>query len=119
MLQAEALAVLEGLSLCVARGLCGVLVEVDSAVLVSLVKSSALGGWSYCNVLRKIRRLLGQVSGSFQHVFREANMVADKMAALQRFLNTVFDSISLLPWDIRGCLALDTREFPSVRQVYY
>ena len=118
MLLVKVLAVLEGLRLCATRGLLGVLVEVDSAVLVSLVKSSALGGWSYCNVLRKIRRLLGQVSGSFQHVFREANMVADKMAALQRFLNTVFDSISLLPWDIRGCLALDAREFPFVRLVH-
>ena len=44
VLQAEALAVLEGLRVYVAKGVREVLVEVDPAVLVSLVKSSALGG---------------------------------------------------------------------------
>ena len=58
VLQAEALAVRDGLLVCEAKGIRGILVEVDSAVLVSLVKSSALGGWSYCSLLRRIRKLL-------------------------------------------------------------
>lgn len=92
--------------------------EVDSALLVSLVKSSALGGWSYCNVLRKIRKLLEQVSLSFQNIFREANMVADKLAALQGYPSMAFDSLSHLLQGIRDCLALDAREFPSFRLVH-
>lgn len=83
VLQAEALVVLEGLLICAAKGLQGILVEVDSAVLVSLVNSSAQGGWLFCNVLRRIRRLLDQVAMSFTHIFREANVVADRLAALQ------------------------------------
>nr|XP_027088746.1 uncharacterized protein LOC113710101 [Coffea arabica] len=44
VLEAEAMALQEGLRECVARGVQGVLGEVDSVVLVSLVNSSALGG---------------------------------------------------------------------------
>nr|XP_027075907.1 uncharacterized protein LOC113699758 [Coffea arabica] len=107
VLQAEALAVLEGLLMCVAKGIRGILVEVDSAVLVSLVKSSALGGWLYCNVLRRIRRLLDQVAMSFTHIFREANVVADRLAALQGCPSKVFDSPQLLPREVRGYIAMD------------
>ena len=39
VLEAEALAVLEGLRVCAAKGVQEVMVEVDFAVLVSLVKS--------------------------------------------------------------------------------
>nr|XP_027093558.1 uncharacterized protein LOC113713956 [Coffea arabica] len=117
VLQAEALAVLEGLRVCAAKGVQEVLVEVDSAVLMSLVKSSALGGWSHCNLLRQIRRLLDQVSVSFIHIFCEANMAADRLAALQGYPSMVFDSVQQLPREIRGCLAMDAREFPSLRLV--
>nr|XP_027090383.1 uncharacterized protein LOC113711414 [Coffea arabica] len=93
VLEAKALAVLEGLRVCAAKGVQEVMVEVDSAVLVSLVKSSALGGWSHYNLLRRIHRLLDQVAGSFIHIFREANMVADRLAALQGYPSMVFDSV--------------------------
>ncbi|XP_071912297.1 uncharacterized protein [Coffea arabica] len=117
VLQVEALAVLEGLRVCAAKGVREVLVEVDSTVLVSLVKSSALGGWSHYNLLRQIRRLRDQVSVSFIDTFREANMVADRLAALQGYPSMVFDSVQQLPREIRGCLAMDGREFPSLRLV--
>ena len=117
VLQAEAVAVLEELQVCPAKAIREVLVEVDSAVLVSLVKSSALGGWSYCNLLRRIHQQLDQVSVSFKHIFHEANMVADRLAALQGYPSMVFDSLYHLPREIRGCLAMDAREFPSLRLV--
>ncbi|XP_027158365.1 uncharacterized protein LOC113759984 [Coffea eugenioides] len=117
VLHAEALAVLEGLLMCAIRGLRGVLVEVDSAVLVSLVKSSVLGGWLYCSVLRRIRRLLDQVAVSFRHIFREANGVADRLAALQGCPSKVFDSPQLLPREVRGCIAMDVAQVPSFRLV--
>nr|XP_027120504.1 uncharacterized protein LOC113737473 [Coffea arabica] len=117
VLQAEALALLEGLRACAAKGVQEVLMEVDSAVLVPLVKSLALGGWSHCNLLRRIRRLLDQVSVSFIHIFREANMVVDRLAALQGCPSMVFDSVQQLSREICGCLAMDAREFPSLRLV--
>nr|XP_027071695.1 uncharacterized protein LOC113696487 [Coffea arabica] len=117
VLQAEALAVLEGLLLCAAKGLRGILVEVDSAVLVSLVNSSAQGGWLLCNVLRRIRRLLDQVAMSFTHIFREANGVADRLAALQGGTTQVFESHLQLPREVRGCIAMDAAQIPSFRLV--
>nr|XP_027090349.1 uncharacterized protein LOC113711381 [Coffea arabica] len=117
VLGAEALALQEGLRECVTRGVQGVLVEVDSAALVSLVNSSALGGWVHCNLLRRIRRLLRQVVGTVTHIYREANMVADRLAALQGGPSSVFESVQQLPRDVRGCLAMDAREFPSIRLV--
>ena len=118
-MEAKALADLEGLRVCAAKGVREVMVEVDSAVLVSLVKSSALGGWSHYNLLRRIHHLLVQVVGSFTHIFREANMVADRLAALQGYPSMVFDFIQHPPREIRGRLAMDTREFSSIRLVPY
>ena len=89
--------------------------EVDSAVLVSLVKTSAPGDWSYCNLLRRIRCLLDQVSVSFLHIFREANLVADMLAALRGCPNMVFDYVHQLPREIRGYLAMDAGEVPGLR----
>nr|XP_027088615.1 uncharacterized protein LOC113709967 [Coffea arabica] len=117
VLEAEAMALQEGLRECVTRGAQGVLVEVDSAVLVSLVNSSVLGGWAHCNLLRRVRPLLGQVAGTVIHIFREANMVADRLAAMQGCPDMIFESVRQLPREVRGCLALDAREFPSIRLV--
>lgn len=44
-------------------------------------------------------------------------MVADRLAALQGYPSMVFDSIQHLPREIRGRLAMDAREFPSIRLV--
>ncbi|XP_027171679.1 uncharacterized protein LOC113771278 [Coffea eugenioides] len=75
------------------------------------------GGWLFCNVLRRIRRLLDQVAMSFTHIFRVANMVADRLAALQGGPNQVFDSLQQLPREVRGCIAMDTAQIPSYRLV--
>ena len=83
VLKAEGLALLEGLQMCATRWIQGIQVEVDSAVLVSLVKSGGILGWRYRNMLRRIRRLLVTLSISFDHAFRAANMVADRLASLR------------------------------------
>ncbi|XP_027150394.1 uncharacterized protein LOC113750636 [Coffea eugenioides] len=68
-------------------------------------------------VLRRIRRLLDQVAVSFRHIFREANGVADRLAALQGCPSKVFDSPQLLPREVRGCIAMDVAQVPSFRLV--
>ena len=112
VLVAKGLALLEGLQICVIRQTQGIQVEVDS-----MLKSRKTEGLRYCQLLRNVGRLLKVVSISFIHIFREANTVADRLAALRGQATKVFESYQQLPREVRACLALDAWEFQSIRRV--
>ena len=38
--------------------------------------------WPLCNVIHKIKYLLQRLNGSLDHVYEEANAVADSLASL-------------------------------------
>nr|XP_027082338.1 uncharacterized protein LOC113704655 [Coffea arabica] len=82
VLEAECMALLCGLQLCLQRGVYPSLVEVDSKALVQLVVSGAIAKWPLCNSLRKVRGLLEVFSAAISHVYREANVPADRLAAV-------------------------------------
>ncbi|XP_071914053.1 uncharacterized protein [Coffea arabica] len=115
VLEAECLALLEGLQLCVQRGLVLSLVEVDSKVLVHLVVSGAVAKWPLCNSLRKVRRLLEGFPATISHVFREANGPADRLAAVGATGSHVFEEGSYLPASVRSAIVLDSLGVPGVR----
>ncbi|XP_071905711.1 uncharacterized protein [Coffea arabica] len=105
---AEGLALCSGLQWCMGAGLSGILVEVDSLVLVRLVQNRSVGKWPLCSVLSQIRLLLGKVKGSITHIHREANAVADSLAALSRESPYVtFQSVQQLPSRVRSLINLD------------
>ena len=82
VLGAECMALLFGLQLCLQKGLRPSLVEVDSKALVQLVVSGAIAKWPLCNSLRKVRGLLEDFSASISHIFREANVPANRLATV-------------------------------------
>ena len=51
------------------------------------------------------------------HIFRKANLVADKLASLYLHSYRVFEIVSSIPPAIRGVMALDVRGVPSVRTI--
>ena len=84
--------------------------EVDSLVLVHLVKSGRMGKWPLVNVVRKIHWLLHKISSSFGHIYHEVNTVADCLAGRSAQGSRVFEANHILPREVQGCLSLDTRE---------
>ncbi|XP_071933097.1 uncharacterized protein [Coffea arabica] len=114
---AEGLALFTGLQWCMGIGLSDILVEVDSLVLVRLVQSQSVGKWPLCSVLGQIRLLLGKVKGSITHIHREANAVADSLAALSRESPYVtFQSCQQLPSRVRSLINLDAIGYPYIRR---
>ncbi|XP_027124270.2 uncharacterized protein [Coffea arabica] len=114
---AEGLALCSGLQWCMEAGLSDILVEVDSLVLVRLVQNRSVGKWPLCSVLSQLRLLLGKVKGSITHIHREANAVADSLAALSREGPYVtFQSVQQLPSRVRSLINLDAIGFPYIRR---
>ncbi|XP_027062835.1 uncharacterized protein [Coffea arabica] len=115
VLVVEGLSLLHGLRLCKDKGYSLIHAQVDSQALVALVKSSHTAKWPLCNVLREIQFLLDILNVEVQHIVREANLAADRLAALRVGSDTLFTSPTFLPASIRLVLALDSRSFPYVR----
>ncbi|XP_027150340.1 uncharacterized protein LOC113750578 [Coffea eugenioides] len=118
VLGAECMALLCGLQLCLQRGLWPSLVEVDSKALVQLVGSGASARWPLCNDLRKVRGLLEGFSASISHVFREANLPADRLAVGGPTSGQVYEQEIQLPAMVRAAMALDSRGVPGLRWCY-
>ena len=70
ILKTEALASLHGLKLCRDKGINGIQVEVDSALLVQYVHAGLLGPWLLCIRLGHIRMLLQQMHGYLSRTFK-------------------------------------------------
>nr|XP_027068031.1 uncharacterized protein LOC113693644 [Coffea arabica] len=117
VLEAESMALLCGLQLCLQRGLCPSLVEVDSKTLVQLVGSGVIAKWPLCNTLRKVRDLLQGFLASFSHIFREANSSADRLASIGAGGTPVYDQFQQLPALVRASIILDARGVPGVHWV--
>ena len=116
VVHAEGLALLTGLQWCVGTGLSDILVEVDSLALVRLVTSQSVGKWPLCSVLSQIRLLLCKVKGTITHIYREANAVADNLAALSLESPYVtFQSHQQLPSRARSLINLDAIGYPYIR----
>ncbi|XP_027171546.1 uncharacterized protein LOC113771125 [Coffea eugenioides] len=114
VLTAEGLALLQGLQFCQERQVQGLLVEVDSQVLVHLIQSGTVSKWPLCNMLRRIRHLLASLASSCSHIFQEANSSADLMANLRWGTDFFCTSHQQLPSTVRASILLDAREFLSV-----
>nr|XP_027120463.1 uncharacterized protein LOC113737428 [Coffea arabica] len=117
VLEAECMALLVGLQLCHQRGVVPSLVEVDSKALVQLVVSGAVAKWPLCNNLRKVRNLLEGFSAAIYHVFREANVPADRLAAVGLMGSQVFDQDHQVPAIVRSAILLDSWGVPGVRWI--
>ncbi|XP_071933066.1 uncharacterized protein [Coffea arabica] len=111
------MALLVGLQLCHQRGVVPSLVEVDSKALVQLVVSGAVAKWPLCNNLRKVRNLLEGFSAAIYHVFREANVPADRLAAVGLMGSQVFDQDHQVPAIVRSAILLDSWGVPGVRWI--
>ncbi|XP_027072036.2 uncharacterized protein [Coffea arabica] len=110
-LQAEAYAMLHGLQLCQQMGFSMVQVESDSQVLVRVVAGSFSIPWAVRPLIRAIRAIL-PLGVRLSHCFREANTVADSLAAVGVACSGHLDypTLSSLPRLSRSFFVLDREQ---------
>nr|XP_027067853.1 uncharacterized protein LOC113693523 [Coffea arabica] len=115
-MQAKAMAVLEGLHLCISFGMQYIKVELDSLVLLNVINGEHRCPWRIDEVIARARVALRQASFELTHCYRETNAAADSLA--KRVVSSgdskVFDALSL-PTLTTGLCKLDSRQYPYIR----
>ena len=117
---AEFRALCDGLRLILQYGLSGygVLIECDSLILVKSVLGAGSCPWICLELLSQIRVSLQNLNFQIGHIFREANGVADRLAAYAILKQRTEDfSMDLqLPCDVRVALSNDQLGLPVLRK---
>lgn len=110
------MALLDGIQICLKHKLNKVGVELDSQVLVKMLKQEANMPWRIRSTFRKIMELSQNKSFQFMHIFREANVVANGLTNLasSTATNLVF-RLNQIPRDVLGLIKLDSMGMPYIR----
>nr|XP_009767528.1 PREDICTED: uncharacterized protein LOC104218683 [Nicotiana sylvestris] len=106
---AEGQAMLIGLQKAVAMGINEMILEADSKVLVCSVKEEADTPWRLLQTVNKIKEIMEEKKVTVKHCYREANRVADRLAAISHThkQHITTSNSEALPRQIRGLLHLD------------
>ncbi|XP_071912312.1 uncharacterized protein [Coffea arabica] len=117
-MQAEAMALLEGLHLCISLGIQYIKVELDSLFLLNVINRESRCPWRIDELIARARVALRQASFELTHCYRETNVAADSLAkrAVSSGDLKVFDALSL-PTLTTGLCKLDSRQYPYIRYV--
>ena len=78
-MKAEATVLFEGLQLCLALGCSHVVVEMDSLVLLNIVKGLQSWPWRIDAEVMRIQNLLNKAVFTLTHCYREINIAADDL----------------------------------------
>ncbi|XP_070057377.1 uncharacterized protein [Nicotiana tomentosiformis] len=78
----EGQAMLIGLQKVVAMGINKIILEADSKVLVYSVKEEAYTPWRLIQTVNKIKEIVEEKKVTAKHCYREANKIADRLAAI-------------------------------------
>ncbi|MQL94060.1 hypothetical protein Taro_026721 [Colocasia esculenta] len=91
-LEAEALALRNGIILCYEKGISYFLIESDSLVLVQMMKGNYSIPWHLSIITQDILYRCQHIHVSLSHIYREANQVADTLAG--PLVSTLLDLVS-------------------------
>ena len=117
-LEAEGLALRDGLSICCEMGISTVIVESDSLVLVQIMKGSCPCPWRMTYIMHEVASQARQLGFTINHIYREANQVADCLAGIGCSMGsttTIWTSWAELPTAAKGPYRLDKIGYPSLR----
>ncbi|OIT07102.1 hypothetical protein A4A49_24098 [Nicotiana attenuata] len=112
---AEAMAILQGLCICIDRGFLKIIVESDSLMLVNIINNKVRPPWQIHSIMAQIGQLIQKGSFLFVHIFREGNVIADQMASLgEKVRNQIaFTEDLSLPRQVRAYLKQEHDGFPK------
>ncbi|KAK4708884.1 hypothetical protein R3W88_029809 [Solanum pinnatisectum] len=79
-MEAETIVILQTLRYCKRNDLHSIIVETDSLKITKMIRHEWRILWSQAEKIQEIQELLPHVQANIQHVFREANQLADRLA---------------------------------------
>lgn len=108
--EAELTALRDGLKLCHDLGLQHFDVERDSMIVVNAIKLGTMVNWRLIYLWRECLQLMGTQRSRINHVFRQANGVADRLAAWAYEHRTFKHCFSMgeLPDQVKQQIRIDT-----------
>ena len=112
-LEAEAHALLEGVTMCVSLSQSQVFVEMDSKVLLEVITRNASCSWRIDYIIRQIWSTSQDGWFPFSYGYREVSSVADALAQIASTNRAycTYHSINL-PRHVKGIVNLDRFLFP-------
>ncbi|MQL87893.1 hypothetical protein Taro_020451 [Colocasia esculenta] len=121
-LDAEALALRDGLLMCCRKGVHEVLVETDSLNLLQIVTRQLPHPWKLAFIFQEVASITKRIKTEITHVPREGNKVADCLAGFASFCVhfTTWDSWADLPTTVKDPYHLDkmhTFIFPTFEAI--
>ncbi|XP_071914064.1 uncharacterized protein [Coffea arabica] len=116
--KAEAMALMEGLQLCLFLDLCNVIVEMDSLTMLNTVKRLQKCPWRIHGEVIRISGLLAKVEFILTQCYRKVNFTVDGLAKLlvQNRISSIYEA-TMLPAAITGVIHLDARQFPYIHRL--
>lgn len=114
---AEAMAAFDGIRLAYEFGIHSIWLEVDSEVLVKIIKGEYHIPWEIWYIIQQIKDFMGRMMVQVSHILREGNQVADGLAnwAVKTRHSHVFQSANELPKPCQGPYRLDKALIPYYR----
>ena len=112
------MALRDGLSICYEMGFSTIIVESDSLVLVQVMRGGCPCPWRMTYIMLEVASQARQLGFTINHIYREANQVADFLAGLGCSLSTspsLWLSWADLPTFVKGPYRLDKIGCPSIR----
>lgn len=116
-MEAEILAVFKALRHCKRYNFNNYILETDTLSITNIIRGNWKVPWQQAEEILEIIELISSTQAKIQHVFREANKLADKLAN-EAFEQTnaiqihVFQQLSV---ECRGIVNMDKAEIPSLR----
>ncbi|KAL3534724.1 hypothetical protein ACH5RR_003185, partial [Cinchona calisaya] len=117
-MEAESLALPEGICLCLDQDCIPALSETDSKILCNMIPGTATIPWTLHATISRAKHLMSLGSFHIVHVFREANTVVDALAkyassSANLSLRVDHHTLSFIP----GLIRLDCMRTPTIRLV--
>ncbi|CAA0822213.1 Polynucleotidyl transferase- ribonuclease H-like superfamily protein [Striga hermonthica] len=113
---AEVIAILEGLTLAVARGCTTLTCYSDSQEALRLINTATVPNHVMGGLIMNIRDKISSIANlRFSHIWREGNSVADRLARRGSKEEAFFTSWAFPPDDLLTPLAKDAAMFPYPR----
>ncbi|XP_070035410.1 uncharacterized protein [Nicotiana tomentosiformis] len=117
---AEAYAAYLGITWCIQNGYTDLTLEMDSLLLIDMLRGEKESNYRMANITEKIAQLRRTTNINIHHCYREANQLADCLAkmASKAQNGAFFFSGQQLPKAAKGPYHLDKSQIPSIRIKY-
>ncbi|XP_070008183.1 uncharacterized protein LOC142162223 [Nicotiana tabacum] len=106
-----------GLQWCMNNNFNNIILELDSKIVVEMIKGSSKPSWKLLYWITSIRDKMAHLNAEVSHCFRKANMTADALSKFGAIEDSsiIFTNTNELPRATRGSYIMDKTGLPNLR----